>query len=289
MKKLILLFSFISFSAFSQVDSLRFHIQQIIQGKNAKVGVAIQGMKKTDTLSINGTYAFPLFSVVKFPTAITILHLVDEKKLSLDSNIHFVKAALDTFTFSPLRDEITKAEFDLSIRDLLSYAVSRSDNIAFDKLVELAGGIKVIGDYTNSLQSNISIKATGKDGLTAYLKNSSTPLAMTHLLMKAYQEKFLSQSSYDLLWKLMQETKNASNRLKGLLPEGTAVMHKPGTAGSDENGVNLAFNDVGIVILPNGKYFIISVFITNSKESDEVNAAIIAEISKAVWDYQISH
>jgi beta-lactamase class A len=87
---------------------------------------------------------------------------------------------------------------------------------------------------------------------------------------------------------LMKETKNAPNRIKGLLPEGTVVMHKPGTSGADENGMNIAFNDLGMVTLPNGKHFVISVFITNSKESDEVNAAIIAEISKAAWDYFIS-
>jgi hypothetical protein len=62
-------------------------------------------------------------------------------------------------------------------------------------------------------------------------------------------------------------------------------MHKPGTSGADENRLSFAFNDLGIVTLPSGKHFVISVFITNSKESDEVNAAIIAEISKAAWDY----
>ena len=282
---LIVFFSLISDSAFSQIDSLRLRIQQIIQHKNARVGIAIHGMKDDDTVSINGAETFPLFSVVKFPTAIAVLHLVDEQKLSLDSNIHFVKSTLDTFTFSPIRDEITKTEFDLNIRELLYYSVSRSDNIAYEKLVELSGGINVIGNYVHSLQSDIIIQATGKDGLTAYTKNTATPIAMNQLLVKAYREKFLSQNGYDLLWKLMKATKNASNRLKGLLPEGAVVMHKPGTSGADNDGVNMAFNDVGVVLLPNGKHFFISVFITNSKESDEVNAAIIAEISKAAWDY----
>jgi beta-lactamase class A len=285
MKSFFTLFFLISVSAFSQTDSLRIHIQQIIQNKNAKVGVAIRGIENGDTLSINGNDDFPMFSVVKVPTAITVLHLVDKKKLSLDSIIHFVHSSLDTNTFSPIRDEINKAEFDLSIRDLLSYSISRSDNIAFEKLVELVGGIKVVSDYTKHIQQNIFINATGKAGLKEYIKNSSTPLAMNSLLIKIDQEKLISKSSRDLFWKLMKETKNAPNRIKGLLPEGTVVMHKPGTSGADDDGMNIAFNDVGIVTLPNGKHFVISVFITNSKENDEVNAAIIAEISKAAWEY----
>lgn len=288
MKAFLLFFLFISISAFSQTDSLRHRIHQIIRNKNAKVGIAIRGLENGDTLSVNGATSFPLFSVVKIPTALTVLHLVDMKKLSLDSSIHFVHSFLDTNTFSPIRDEINKAEFDLTIRELLSYSISRSDNIAFEELVELVGGIKVVSDYSRSIQHEIFINATGKDGLTEYIKNRSTPLAMNSLLIKIDQEKFLSNASRDLFWKMMKETKNAPNRIKGLLPEGTIVMHKPGTSGADENGLSIAFNDVGIVTLPSGKHFVISVFITNSRESDEVNAAIIAEISKATWDYFIA-
>jgi beta-lactamase class A len=37
--------------------------------------------------------------------------------------------------------------------------------------------------------------------------------------------------------------------------------------------------------LPNGAYFIISVFVSDSKESDETNEKIIAEIAKAAYDF----
>ena len=115
MKSFLIFFLFISLSALSQTDSLRHRIHQIIQNKNAKVGLAIRGLENGDTLSINGATSFPLFSVVKIPTALTVLHLVDMKKLSLDSSIHFVHSFLDTNTFSPIRDEINKVEFDFKV------------------------------------------------------------------------------------------------------------------------------------------------------------------------------
>jgi beta-lactamase class A len=44
-------------------------------------------------------------------------------------------------------------------------------------------------------------------------------------------------------------------------------------------------NDIGIVFLPNGKHFFISVFVTNSKENADTNEKIIADVAKATWDY----
>jgi beta-lactamase class A len=73
-------------------------------------------------------------------------------------------------------------------------------------------------------------------------------------------------------------------RLKGLLPEGTIVAHKTGSSGKNESGLAAATNDVGIVTLPNGKHFIIVVFVSDSKADDKTRDNIIAEITRAVWD-----
>ncbi|MBS7234095.1 hypothetical protein KHA90_24120 [Flavobacterium psychroterrae] len=59
---------------------------------------------------------------------------------------------------------------------------------------------------------------------------------------------------------------------------------KTGTSGQNSFGVTAAVNDVGVVILPNGEPFFISVFISESKEHLNVNERIIADIAKAAWD-----
>ena len=67
------------------------------------------------------------------------------------------------------------------------------------------------------------------------------------------------------------------------------VAHKTGWSGTNkETGITAAVNDIGIVFLPDNNNFFISVFITDSKENAEVNEKIIADISKATWDYFIS-
>ena len=84
----------------------------------------------------------------------------------------------------------------------------------------------------------------------------------------------------------MKGTKTGKNRLRGQLPQGTVVAHKTGWSGRHkETGITAAVNNVGIVFLPNGKYFTISVFVTDSKEDFETNEKIVADIAKAAWDY----
>lgn len=83
----------------------------------------------------------------------------------------------------------------------------------------------------------------------------------------------------------MKGTKTGQNSIRGELPKNTIIAHKTGYSGKNKDGVTAALNDVGIVFLPNGNYFYLSVFVTNSKETDEVNQKIIADIAKVVWDY----
>jgi hypothetical protein len=68
-------------------------------------------------------------------------------------------------------------------------------------------------------------------------------------------------------------------------PESAVVAHKTGWSGTDKaTGITAAVNDIGIVFLPDGRHFFISVFVTDSKEDIKTNERIIADIAKAAWD-----
>jgi beta-lactamase class A len=86
----------------------------------------------------------------------------------------------------------------------------------------------------------------------------------------------------------MCETSTGKERIKGQLPTGTLVAHKTGTSGTNAQGITAAINDIGIVTLPNGNHFVISVYVSNSKENTQTNEKIISDISKLVWDYFVS-
>ena len=84
----------------------------------------------------------------------------------------------------------------------------------------------------------------------------------------------------------MYESGPGQKRIKGELPstgERALVAHKTGTGGV-RDGINGATNDIGLVYMPNGRRFAIAVFVSDSPAGEKTREAVIAKISKAVWD-----
>ena len=285
------LFLFISSAASAQtIDSLRQKILQITSAKNAFVGVSIMGNNVKDTLSINGDNHFPLQSVFKFHIALAVLSQIDKGKFSLTQEIKINKKDLLPKLYSPIREDYPNGT-TLTIARILEYTVSESDNVGCDILLKLIGGPKVVEAYfTKNNFKNISIKINEEvmqDNWDLQFQNWTTPKAANEVLASFYynKKKLLSKKSYDFIWKIMRETATGKNRLKGQLPKQTIVAHKTGSSGANKEGLIEAVNDIGIIFLPNGQHYVISAFVTNSKEDADTNEKIIADISKAAWDY----
>jgi beta-lactamase class A len=102
------------------MDGLKQTINEIISTKNATFGIGIYNIENQGTFFINKDQQFIMLSVVKFPQAIAILNQVDEGILNYDMGIHFEKSDLQPNTYSPLRDERTEDNFDISLSEALS-------------------------------------------------------------------------------------------------------------------------------------------------------------------------
>jgi len=286
-----LLFVFIFSPTSAQTtDSLLQKIKQIASTKNAIVGVSIIGNNGKDTVSLNGERHYPMQSVFKFHIALAVLSQIDKGKFSFDKKIKILKKDLLPNLYSPIRDDYPNGA-TLTISKILEYTVSTSDNVGCEVLLRLIGGPKVVEDYfiANKLK-DISIKLNEEQQQADWdlqFQNWTTPFAGNETLAKFYynKNKLLSKRSYDFIWKIMRETETGEGRLKGQLPKGTVVAHKTGSSGANKQGITAAVNDIGIVFLPNGKHYFISVFVTNSTENADTNEKIIADISKITWDY----
>jgi beta-lactamase class A len=173
----------------------------------------------------------------------------------------------------------------------LEYTISQSDNVGCDVLLRLLGGPETVEKFSkkNGI-ADIAIKINEEvmqNNWDMQFLNWTTPKAATDILKLFYEnENLLAPSSYEFVWRVMKETSTGKDRLKGKLPQGTVVAHKTGWSGKNEKtGIIAAVNDIGIIFLPDGKYFFISVFVTDSKEDAAESEAIIAAIAKAGWDY----
>jgi beta-lactamase class A/beta-lactamase class A VEB len=287
---LLFLFVFCHTSA-QTIDSLRHNIEQIVSAKNAIVGVAIIGINGKDTISFNGDRRFPMQSVFKFHIGLAILSEIDKGKFSLDQKIKIEKNELLPGLWSPIREKYPEGAI-LTISEILEYAVSQSDNVGCDVLLRLLGGPLIVEEFTkgNGIK-DVSIKINEEvmqNNWDLQFENWTTPKAANQILEIFFNNNnnLLSQNSYDFIWKIMRETSTGKNRLKGKLPNGTIVAHKTGWSGKNKTtGITAAVNDIGIIFLPNGKPFFISVFVTDSKEDSTTNEEIISDIAKVTWDY----
>ncbi len=288
----ILLAYLLPASSVAQPDAFRQKVERLVQSAEGKVGVAIMGLEDQDSLTVRGNRQFPMQSVYKFPLALAVLNQVDQGKLSLNQKIHVTKQDLRPNTLSPLRDKHPDGNVAIPLGDLLYYTVSLSDNNACDILFRLVGGTKAVETYVHSLGiKGIAIRDTEEEMHRAWevqYRNWSEPVAMAALLGKFYRGEGLTKASRDFLWKIMVETPTKPGRIKGLLPSGTTVAHKPGTSSTNTRGITAATNDAGIVALPNGNHFIIVVFVADSPADERAREGLIAQITKAAWDYYLA-
>jgi beta-lactamase class A len=277
-----------SANAFAQQAVLRERLQSFVRDSEGDIGIAVLGLEDNDTISIHGQRHYPMQSVYKLHLGMAVLQQVDKGQRTLHEQIHVTQKDLLP-TYSPLRHEHATGEFDITLGELIHYAVSLSDNNACDILFRVTGGTDQVNGYVHDLGIQaVSIAATEEEmsrDWDVQFTNWTTPQAAVQLLQILYQGKTLSQSSRDLLLKEMISTPRGNKRIKGLLPPGTIVAHKPGTSNTNEQGITAATNDIGIITLPSGKHVALAVFLSNSTASDERREEIIAEGSKLVWDY----
>lgn len=289
MKQILLtLLIFVASSKFFGQTELRQELENIIATKNATIGVSIKNIENKDTLNINGKLNAPLMSVFKLHIALATLNLVDKGKLSLTQKIFIKKEDLHEDTWSPIRDEYPNGNMYLTLDQLLRYTVSHSDNNGCDILLNLIGGTETVQKFINNQGiKDFTIKVNEQEMRTwdnLYI-NTTTPLATTELLEKFYKGKVLKKKSTSYLYQIMVECSRGITWMKAGLPEGTELAHRTGISGTSENNLRAAMNDVGIFKLPNGNHVILSIYLKDITEERDVTEKIIADITKATWNY----
>ncbi len=83
-------------NTFAQQSKLRAEIAELAKPAKGIVGVSALGLEDRDTLNYNGNARLVMHSVMKFPIALAVLHLVDSGVLKLDQTIHIKKKDMGT-------------------------------------------------------------------------------------------------------------------------------------------------------------------------------------------------
>ena len=272
----------------AEIGKLKQDIEKTVSGKTATAGVSIE-TDECEVLTINRGKRFPLMSVFKFHIALAVLDKLDKNDIPLDTPVLMKKTELSHDTYSPLIKKFPDQDLNISIGELVRYSVSHSDNNACDYLIGYVGGISRVEEYVRGLGIKGFRLAVAEremhDDIMRQYANWSTPESAVSL-MRTFLEKPLFSGQYkDFLIQAMVDSSTGKNKLKAMLPPETVVGHKTGSSNRTGAGVQIAENDIAFIYLPNGKRYYISVFIRDSKETDEANIDMIARVSKVTYDF----
>ncbi len=274
------------------------------------LGIAVLDLPSGFEWRVNAEQAFPMMSVFKVPVAAAVLAHIERGKLSMDQTVSVRRSDLESGT---IRDHFRGMQMNFTVRQLLTDAVSKSDNTAVDTLLKLIGGPKVVtaflrthgiegmrvdlgergfkpvfGDLKPHLQPPANETAAQelarlRRGYKAYLadpRNRSTPDAATRFLRKLWRRELLSPISTQYLIDLMY-AQTTPRRLRAGLPLGVRLADKCGTSYTLEN-MTAAFNDIGILTWPDGHTVIVAAFLTASTASQDERNALFANLAREV-------
>ena len=274
----------------ARFDNLRDSVIQIAALAKGHVGVSAMILETAETVAaLNPRDHFPMQSVYKLPISMAVMQQVDAGKIKLEQKVAVTKSDfVRAGQHSPIRDRNPDGA-EITVSELIRFAIAESDGTASDVLMKLAGGSQAVQKYLTDLPVNDLIvlnteKEIGQDWQVQY-RNFSTPDAAVALLRALHEKRGLSESSQALLLKYLVESTPGAKRLKGLLPAGTIIAHKTGTSGA-QKGVTAATNDIGIITLPNGKHLAIAVFVSDSPADEATREGVIAKVAKLVVDSQ---
>ena len=274
----------------ARFDNLRDSVIQIAALAKGHVGVSAMILETAETVAaLNPRDHFPMQSVYKLPISMAVMQQVDAGKIKLEQKVAVTKSDfVRAGQHSPIRDRNPDGA-EITVSELIRFAIAESDGTASDVLMKLAGGSQAVQKYLTDLPVNDLIvlnteKEIGQDWQVQY-RNFSTPDAAVALLRALHEKRGMSESSQAIILKYLVESTPGAKRLKGLLPAGTTVAHKTGTSGARE-GVTAATNDIGIITLPNGKHLAIAVFVSDSPADEATREGVIAKVAKLVVDSQ---
>ncbi|MDQ0839562.1 beta-lactamase class A [Sphingomonas faeni] len=281
-------------------------------------GISVRDIDEGWVVAWEGDSPRPQQSVSKFWVAIAVMDAVDRGRLSLSDPVTVTRSDLTLF-HQPIRALVGKDGYRTTIGELLRGAMTRSDNTCNDVLLWRVGGPAAINRMLSEkgvagvkfgpgerqlqartaglewrpewaggwgfLQARAAMTYEARDkALRRYLADpidGASANGVTLGLSLLAQGKLLSARSTASLLTLMRSSKTGPLRLKSGLRPGWTLAHKTGT-GQDLGTLSTGYNDVGLLVAPDGHRYAVSVMIASTRQPIPVRMRLMGDVTRAV-------
>ena len=270
-------------------DVLTDSISRIVSACPGEIGVAII-INNTDTVKVNDKSVYPMMSVFKVHQALALCNDFDNREVSLGTLVNINRDKLDPKTWSPMMKDYSGPVISLTVRDLLRYTLTQSDNNAsnlmFKDMVNVAQTDSFIATLIprSSFQIAYTEEEMSADHNKAYA-NYTSPLGAAMLMNRLFTESIISDEKQNFIKNALKECKTGTDRIVAPLldKEGVIIAHKTGSGYVNENGVLAAHNDVAYICLPDNFCYTLAVFVKDFKGNESQASQYVAHISAVVY------
>lgn len=263
-------------------------LQRIADSSPGEIGIALI-TDRGDTLLVNNETKYPLMSVFKLHQAIALCNDFRHGGKKLDSVVNIPREELNPDTWSPMLKDYPDSLIRISVRDMLRYTLTQSDNNAsnymFGHMQSVAEADAFIARIIprESFRMRYSEADMWSNHDLCY-QNCTSPLGAAVLMNRLFTDSILDGDNSRFIRTTLQECQTGTDRIVAPLlgMPGVKVGHKTGSGFRNALGILSAHNDVAHVMMPDGRYYTLAVFVKDFPGSETEAAAIIARISKTI-------
>ena len=233
---------------------------------------------------------FAMCSTFKLALVAACLREADQGRLDLSQVLTYSEA--DLLPWAPVTRK-NLASGGMSVAALAQAAQEKSDGVAANLLVRRLGGpaavtakFRDMGDPATRLdryEPDLGLV------LSADLRDTTTPLAMAHLVRRIATGDLLQSSSRERLLQWMQNTDTGPNRLRAGLPAEWRTGNKTGTGRTE--GTTNKCNDVAITFPPGRPPIIIAAYFDSGEftaRTERRHEAVVAEVGRIAAQWAMS-
>jgi len=233
-------------------------------------GVFLVDLDNGGYVDINASTSFPAASTIKIPILVAFFQDVDTGKIRLDEMLtmeqDMVAGGSGNFQFKPVGTKYSALE-------VATKMITISDNTATNMLIARMGGIETLNQRFRSWGLTTTVINNKLPDLQG--TNLTSPKELGNLMAMLNQGNFVSLRSRDIMLDIMRRTER-DHLLPSGLGAGARIYHKTGDIGT-------MLADTGLVDIPNGKRYIISVMVKRPN-NDPRAEKLISSISRTTYE-----
>ncbi len=267
-------------------DSLKKAIEERISKTGGTVAVAFEDLTTGATLFINEKEQFHAASTMKTPVMIEVFRQAANGIFSLSDSIlikNEFKSIVDGSTFAlnlgEDSDDVVyqKIGSKMTIYELVFQMITVSSNFATNVLIDLVDAKQVQQTMESLGAKNIRVLRGVEDikAFDAGLNNTTDAFDMCLIMKAIAQQKIVSIDACNQMLEILFQQK-FNDKIPAHLPAAVRVAHKTGSI----TGID---HDAAIVYPAADRPYIL-VVLTKGIESHQQAKALIADISKQVFD-----